>query len=262
MKHKMKLYGRDIDFRIIPNALIWVFRLFITVRDPFEVLLHYVRRTSPSEVNLKNGYTLGLGGHPHDLITFFVIFIKKDYGEIEKSSTIIDVGANIGMFSLYAAIRGASRVYAYEPNPQAFSTFRENVIRNDLCGVINSYNLAVTDSADKSIYISVDASPYNQTKLKDEFSGGDQRDFVEVASTTVDEIVETHKLKEVSLLKMDCEGAEYDIFPSISISSLEKIKSIRMEVHGDKDALVRSLKSAVYVEDKWDTRNLWLTQAR
>ena len=40
--------------------------------------------------------------HPHDFITFVVIFLKKEYGNIPSNHTIIDIGANIGLFSIYA----------------------------------------------------------------------------------------------------------------------------------------------------------------
>jgi hypothetical protein len=76
-----------------------------TFRHPFPLLLHYVRSTSPANrtIELQNGWKLFLSRHEHDLITAMTIFCRLDYGRIARESTVIDIGANVGFFSLYAA---------------------------------------------------------------------------------------------------------------------------------------------------------------
>ena len=71
--------------------------------------------------------TVCLSSHPHDLITVFVIFFHKDYGTIPEQSIVLDIGAHIGALSLYAARRGASKVYAFEPNREAYDVLCRNI---------------------------------------------------------------------------------------------------------------------------------------
>ena len=53
----------------------------------------------------------------------------------------------------------------------------------------------------------------------------------EVETTTLDNIFLKHKLEKIDFLKMDCEGAEYDIIMNASSSILDKIQKISAEIH-------------------------------
>ena len=51
--------------------------------------------------------------------TIAVVFIRKQYGSIEGKSTIVEIGANVGTFAIYAASANPSvRLYSYEPMPE------------------------------------------------------------------------------------------------------------------------------------------------
>ena len=91
---------RRIRLSHILKCAVWLVRLFSIAEDPFALFWHYLKATSPSQIRLRTGHRLYCSDHPHDLITFFVIFIKRDYGKISPNSVVVDVGANIGLFSL------------------------------------------------------------------------------------------------------------------------------------------------------------------
>lgn len=54
----------------------------------------------------------------------------------KPGQTLIDVGANVGMYSLLAAAKGAGRVVAVEPNPNSFAVLTRNIAANRLEPVV------------------------------------------------------------------------------------------------------------------------------
>ena len=66
--------------------------------------------------------------------------------------------------------------------------------------------------------------------------------FIEISTITLKNIFEENNLKKCSLLKIDCEGAEYEIFESATSDLLKKIKIICMEYHPNGNPLDIKLK--------------------
>ena len=98
----------------------WFIHVVIKFKRPFEFIYHYLTRNPLAFVETRKGLRINLSGNRYDLITVFVIFIRKDYGDIRYDAVVLDIGANIGVFALYCAHQGASRVIAVEPNKMAF----------------------------------------------------------------------------------------------------------------------------------------------
>ena len=106
----MRLFGRDISrywLRIpeIPAYFGYLLKCFKLFNNPLQLILAYLLSSSlPGRVvELRKGPRIYLSEHSHDIISVFVIFVREDYGRIQPGSTVVDVGANIGIFSLYAA---------------------------------------------------------------------------------------------------------------------------------------------------------------
>src|SRR5260221_4510461 len=96
---------------------------------------------------MRDGTRIHLSGHPHDVITLFVILVREDYGRFPPGGTVGDIGANLGTFALYAARRGASTVLSYEPNGAAFRSLQRNIEVNGLSGTIRTRQLSVAPHA-------------------------------------------------------------------------------------------------------------------
>ena len=243
----------------LPTYAVWLARLFFLARDPFGILRHYAAKTSPSRIELRNGLTLILSDQPHDVITFIVVFVKRDYGNIAKGSQIIDVGANIGMFAVYAAQEGAGRIFCFEPNRDAFRTLEKNIAFNKLEKIVTPLNLAVAGTSGQTVAIPKASSPYNHTVAATAIdAAADGYDMVETVSLA--DFMRDQGLRRVDLLKMDCEGAEYDIFPNLAPETIAAIRSIRMEVHGDMRQLLDSLQVNPFKLEHTDANgDLWMT---
>ncbi len=77
------------------------------------------------------------------------IFVRNQYNlseETAKGKVIVDVGANIGMFSALSVFMGARKVYALEPVPETFEMLKSTIALNGLGGVVVPLNVAAGDS--------------------------------------------------------------------------------------------------------------------
>lgn len=246
----MKIARRDIKLtqlfqKVYPFArILYGVRLF---NDPIGTLNCYIKRNSPSVVSFKDGTKIHLSSNPDDIVTVFVVYFHHDYGSIVPGSVVVDIGANIGVFAVYAATKGAKRVYAFEPNIEAYTILCENVRSNGLEDVIRPFNCAISDK-DGMVRIPRQSSPYNSIIKNDGQDNGRQRpvadvdaEYDSVPAYTLDRILQEQGVERIDMLKLDCEGAEFDILPGLSTSSCNKISDIRMEYHAEPEALIESL---------------------
>ena len=160
-----------------------------------------------------------------DTATITVIFIKKNYGTIPDNAVIVDIGANIGVFSIYAVYGKNNKIFAYEPAPENFKLLQENISLNKLDGKVKLFNLGVgARSGSRPLYLS--ASP-----LHSFYAAAENQRAIEVNCITLGDIFTQNGLDRIDLLKLDCEGAEFEILYNTSDEYFKKIKEIRMEYH-------------------------------
>ena len=167
-----------------------------------------------------------------DHVPVIEVMMKKDYGKIPDNATIIDIGASTGVFSVYACSTAKNvSIYAFEPSPDYFGTLNENIRLNGLEGNVKSFNQAVAgQDGSRNITIRSDTFIYPSLMGKKE---GNVQQLVECV--TLQTILEKNHLEKIDLLKMDCEGAEYEIFTNTPVAIFDKIKEIRMEYHNIDD---------------------------
>lgn len=99
-------------------------------------------------LRFRNGLTLAHGASDAPVFLFFEIFANACYRRLlvppARGETVVDVGANIGAFTLDCAMRfGSVRIDAYEPNPVAFGHLQANVEANHLTDRVRVYPEAV-----------------------------------------------------------------------------------------------------------------------
>jgi len=143
--------------------------------------------------------------------------------ELNEKSVVFDVGAQAGIFSVFISDK-AGKVFSFEPVPQNFELLEENIRLNVLEKKVKTFNLAVSGKKGKEkIFLSENNSGGHSVYGKGK--------FVEAQTITLKDVFEENKLEECDLLKMDVEGAEYDIFYSLEEKYVRKIKRIAMECH-------------------------------
>lgn len=157
------------------------------------------------------------------------VYLEDEYGLKDlplskESSVIIDIGGQNGYLSTYAS-KYAKKIYTYEPIEENFKIIKKNIKLNNLGSVIKPFNLAVSDKKDKlKIFLS-----QKNTGGHSIYGKGDK--FIEIETTTLPLIFKDNNIQTCDLLKMDIEGAEYDIFYNLPSEFFKKIRYIRMEYH-------------------------------
>lgn len=183
-----------------------------------------------------------------DKYTLWETWKFKSYDDdeypIQPADTIIDIGANIGDFSVRAAQRAfKGKILAYEPDKNNFALLKKNKKLNQ-CNNIFCYRRAVSDKrTTKILYTQVEQNNATHSLFPDKYARE-----VPVVSTTLDEIVEKHALKSVELVKIDAEGAEYPILFNTSKKTLNKLQRIFFEYHDYIDPKFKIKELTGYLE--------------
>ncbi|MBC7767090.1 FkbM family methyltransferase [Arenimonas sp.] len=155
--------------------------------------------------------------------------INEDYTgtfyQIKSGDVIFDLGANIGSFSVYAAHKGA-QVFAFEPDPYNLKYISKNIEINNLQDKITVYASAVAEKIG-TVRLSSNDNHACGSIINAEGTTGS----IEVPTTTIDTVISEAGIEKISLFKIDVEGAEYLILPSISTANYAKIEKIIGEFH-------------------------------
>jgi FkbM family methyltransferase len=152
------------------------------------------------------------------------IFTQDCYFPAFANKVIIDVGACIGLFSIYA-YKFAKQIYAIEPHPVNYANLVENVKNNNL-DKIKTFNLAIAGKNGDGFVR--DMPSLEGTKFG--FDKGSHK----VKALTLASFFKENDIKYADIVKIDTEGSEHEIFKAEDINDVEsKIGIIIMEAHGN-----------------------------
>lgn len=166
-------------------------------------------------------------------------------------SVIVDIGANIGAFSILAATMFPdATIRAFEPEPENYALLVANVDAYGFGDRITTVHAAVADHRD-----GVDLHPgHGLTHTctvppggRCEANPGHDTHTVRSDSVTLEDAFDG--FDQIDLLKVDCEGSEFEIFGGASPATIAKAVRLRMEIHDyrgpvDLEALRTKLASA------------------
>jgi FkbM family methyltransferase len=196
-----------------------------------------------TRLRLRNG--LEIESAPGALLVplYKEIVYKDDYrlrrDPLPRGAVVVDIGANIGMFALYAAAaHGAARVYAFEPFPESFALLRRNAERNHLAAIV-PIPLAIAGRAG-----SRELLLQGRHGVHSLFGGAGEA--VRIECITLADAFARWDIQRCDFLKLDCEGAEYEILLSTPPDIYARIQRIALEYHDwitdhHHDELVRRL---------------------
>ena len=177
---------------------------------------------------------------PDSLYQVFKEIFMEDFYEADKlmaklpsNPTIVDVGANAGFFNvlLFSKLKSA-RVFAYEPLPSNIKLFKKTIDRNPAMKNIQLIQAAVTGLPTESIELFTEDTEDN-TVVSSVFAGFNKlnQKTISVPAQSLTSIIEKNGFEKVDLLKLDCEGSEYDIIYNTDAAVLKKVNMMVVEVH-------------------------------
>jgi FkbM family methyltransferase len=152
--------------------------------------------------------------------------------EIAAGERVVDCGANVGAFAVWAATAGGS-VHAYEPHPETFGWLQRNT--EGLAVECIRAAIVAEPPATGTVALAVD-------------SGGDTHHSIGGAGSSIDVPAATLAAAigdGCDLLKLDCEGAEFSLLADTPGEVLHRARRIACEVHawhGDPAAPERRLR--------------------
>jgi FkbM family methyltransferase len=142
-----------------------------------------------------------------------------------EGKTVIDVGANIADSTIYFCLKGATRVIGLEPFPYTYAIAKKNIESNNLSTKV-SLLLAALGPSIESISITPEFTSNHESQARD-FGEG-----IKIPILTLDEIINRYNLSsQPTVLKMDCEGCEYESVISAPLNVLRNFDHIQIEYH-------------------------------
>lgn len=151
------------------------------------------------------------------------VLVRGEYEPLFNYDTVVDVGANIGSFSIWVYPH-AQKIYAVEPNPKAMRHLQQTVRDNKLDKIIPC-EVAITGSTGTRLLDNTDTADYGSGVIND--SQG-----LTVQSMTLEAFVREHDIDYIDLLKIDVEGCEREIVEEKGFADVSKrIGTIIGEYH-------------------------------
>jgi FkbM family methyltransferase len=176
-------------------------------------------------------------------------YLRPGYVALAENAVVVDVGANIGDFALNAALRcPAGRVIAVEPVAEHMRILGDHVQLNRMHQVTCVHR--AIGGEEGTVAIAIDGA---QSRVYSSEHGAEQ-----VLQTTLSTLMKEQRLSRIDLLKLDCEGAEWDILQAAE-GVLPRIRQICMEYHCQRGWTPERL--AAWLRDRgyrvWHTNGSW-----
>lgn len=200
------------------------------IKNWYIPLLAYLGVEKKSTVTFKDG-TKCILRNKSDSIAFYENFFMKintsnESFKINEDDIVVDVGAHVGYFTILAAKKAKNgHIFAIEPDTESIETLKKNTKMNHLKNVtiinsaVSNKKGLLTFYKDKDNYIA--SSIFESLDTKQE----------QIQSMRIDDIIKENNIEKIDFLKMDCEGAEYEIILNLNDTALTKIRKISLEVH-------------------------------
>ena len=168
------------------------------------------------------------------------VLINEEYKYLFRYDTVVDLGCNIGTFSLYI-YPYAQKIYAIEPNPKAINLFRKTIEDNKLDKII-PVECAITGSDGERFLKNTEDEhkQYGAGEIND-------KEGIIVKGIQLNTFMAEYKINYIDLLKVDIERNEKELFDSEGFRNISnKIGTIIGEYHigSIKDSITHNITNA------------------
>ncbi|GAB4246077.1 MAG: hypothetical protein OHK005_11740 [Candidatus Methylacidiphilales bacterium] len=220
--------------------------LFANIRnwETYFAHKHYLMKVPGEDVSYVTRRGFRLEVPRHRFPEFKEVFVQQVYWpkpwqsiSLEKIHTVIDVGANIGFFTLFAAQAfPQARIVAVEPiyeNHQRLARLlHENALERAraIHAALAGHGDGITLRFDSTEAFTTAATVFQQSSFRADWAPAVVREE-RVASMTLGHLLDQEGMVSCDLLKMDCEGSEYEVLYKAEPEVLTRIKRVAIETH-------------------------------
>lgn len=202
----------------------WLLRRWL--RNGEEVWRAYRSGEPVPVLHFRSGLSLAHGPDDAPVFLFLEVFANGCYREALQNApagTVIDIGANIGAFTLQAVARSGVHVHAYEPHPRTAAVLRRNIVENGFASRVSIHEEAVGRGSGSLVLQASGPSLTSSAYTCPEPPG------VAVPCVGFDAVIE--RAGAISVVKIDAEGAEADILDGASREALRAVPRLVLECH-------------------------------
>lgn len=156
--------------------------------------------------------------------------IEDFVAEVGPDDVVLDVGANVGLYSLFAAARGATAI-AVEPYPANLDSLHVNIEQNDL--EVTVIEGALTEEAgEKELYVAAEeAGAGTHTFAPNQVS----EMTITVPTFTADGLIEAGTIPKPTIAKLDVQGSEYLVLDGMRETLADtQLRTIYCELHPEQ----------------------------
>ncbi len=157
--------------------------------------------------------------------------IENILSSLDKEDIVIDLGAHIGLFSL-AVSGGVKSVISLEPSRNNAKIFRENIESNKIDNIHLIEKAISKESCSRSFFDNTEF-PARHSLYEDPFFNWNGKLALkrEIETISLEDLFQEHNIDRVKLLKMDIEGAEYEVILNAPNKILKRIDLLLIETH-------------------------------
>ena len=158
-------------------------------------------------------------------------------GGFAEGDTLLDIGANVGMYSVFAARTRGARVFAFEPESQNYAILNRNIHMNGLAGLVSAYCAALSDRPGFSQLHLSTLEPggschsygapldHNNQPTGSRFAQG-------CIATTVDDVVAAEAMPVPAHVKIDVDGLEHKVIAGAAKTLADqRVRSVLIEIN-------------------------------
>jgi|ERR1700722_4257891 len=196
-----------------------------------------------------------------DIFVLREVLVEETYKDAlalltARNIRLVDIGANLGSFTIWThRVLGVREAFCFEPEPDSFRLLNFNLFLND-CSTAKAVECAV-GGAERMIKISLDKSSPAGANIYETAASSEAK--------TVPVIAFEKWLREIEgsfdLLKMDCEGAEWEIIRQTDPEQFARFRVVVAEVHADPEnkqsvtEFKQSMENLGFRTVRWDNKS-------
>jgi FkbM family methyltransferase len=175
-----------------------------------------------------------------DMTLIYEILLKSKYKseyffpkEIAPK-IIFDIGGNIGITAIYLSkLFPNAQIYCFEPLKENYEIMEKNI---QSYNNIKAFNFGLGSSnGNFKVYLSDDSENFGGASFYPNAQGNKSDPYVLCRVKNINDIIKKFNIKSIDLIKIDTEGAEYDILTSLDGLILRNTAWVSGELHGNRD---------------------------